>query len=42
MTADRRLIEEYLPIRAGSEGRDKWVGRRHVSTLELEWAGRSV
>jgi len=44
MANDRRLIEEYLPIKAISEeaSREKSVRRGHISTLHLWWARRPL
>lgn len=42
MKDDRRLIEDYIPIRAISAeaSREKNVRRGHISTLHLWWARR--
>ena len=44
MTADRRLIEDYLPIQAISAeaSREKSVRKGHISTLHLWWARRPL
>ncbi|MGH2522103.1 MAG: DUF1156 domain-containing protein, partial [Anaerolineales bacterium] len=43
-TADRRLIEHYLPIeRISAEARrEKSVRKGHISTLHLWWARRPL
>ena len=40
MNKDRRLIEDYLPIKAISKeaSREKSVRKGHISTLHLWWA----
>ena len=44
MTDDRRLIEDYLPIKAISAeaSREKSVRKGHISTLHLWWARRPL
>ena len=44
MTDDRRLIEDFLPIRAISAeaSREKSVRKGHISTLHLWWARRPL
>ena len=44
MNADRRLIEDYLPIQAISAeaSREKSVRKGHISTLHLWWARRPL
>jgi len=41
---DRRLIEDYLPIKAISAeaSREKSIRKRHISTLHLWWARRPL
>jgi len=41
---DRRLIEDYLPIKAISAeaSREKSVRKGHISTLHLWWARRPL
>ncbi len=41
---DRRLIEDYLPIKAISKeaSREKSVRKGHISTLHLWWARRPL
>jgi putative DNA methylase len=41
---DRRLIEDYLPIKAISAeaGREKSIRKGHISTLHLWWARRPL
>jgi putative DNA methylase len=44
MNEDRRLIEDYLPIKAISKeaSREKSVRKGHISTLHLWWARRPL
>lgn len=44
MTDDRRLIEDYLPIReiSAEASREKSVRKGHISTLHLWWARRPL
>ncbi len=44
MNKDRRLIEDYLPIKAISKeaSREKSVRKGHISTLHLWWARRPL
>ncbi|MDH7601634.1 MAG: DUF1156 domain-containing protein, partial [Armatimonadota bacterium] len=44
MPDEKRLIEEYLPIKAISEEarREKSIRRGHISTLHLWWARRPL
>jgi putative DNA methylase len=44
VVADRRLIEDYLPIEAISAEarREKSVRQGHISTLHLWWARRPL
>jgi adenine-specific DNA methylase len=44
MSDDRRLIEDYLPIRAvnAEASREKSVCKSHISTLHLLWARRHL
>ena len=44
MADDRRLIEDYLPIKAISKeaSREKSVRKGHISTLHLWWARRPL
>ena len=44
MTADQRLIEEVLPIRAISQqaAREKSIRHGHISTLHIWWARRPL
>ncbi len=44
MIDDRRLIEDYLPIKAISAeaSREKFVRKGHISTLHLWWARRPL
>ena len=41
-TNDRKLIEDYLPIKAISKevSREKSIRKGHISTLHLWWARR--
>ena len=41
---DRRLIEDYLPIKAISKeaSREKSIRKGHISTLHLWWARRPL
>ncbi|MBN1287646.1 MAG: DUF1156 domain-containing protein, partial [Anaerolineae bacterium] len=44
MTEDRRLIEDYLPIReiSAEASREKSIRKGHISTLHLWWARRPL
>jgi len=44
MNEDRRLIEDYLPIKAISKeaSREKSIRKGHISTLHLWWARRPL
>jgi putative DNA methylase len=44
MTTDRRLIEDYLPIReiSAEASREKSIRHGHISTLHLWWARRPL
>src|SRR5712692_6019139 len=44
MTIDKRLIEEYIPIKAISAeaSREKSIRHGHISTLHLWWARRPL
>jgi putative DNA methylase len=44
MANDKRLIEDYLPIKAISAeaSREKSVRKGHISTLHLWWARRPL
>lgn len=44
MTADRRLIEDFIPIReiSAQAAREKSIRKGHISTLHLWWARRPL
>lgn len=44
MTSDRRLIEDFIPIREISleAAREKSIRKGHISTLHLWWARRPL
>jgi len=44
MTPDRRLIEDYIPIReiSAEASREKSIRKGHISTLHLWWARRPL
>ena len=44
MNQDRRLIEEFIPIReiSAQSAREKSIRKGHISTLHLWWARRPL
>ena len=44
MTSDRRLIENFIPIReiSAQTAREKYIRKGHISTLHLWWARRPL
>lgn len=44
MTPDRRLIEDFIPIReiSAQAAREKSIRKGHISTLHLWWAQRPL